>query len=106
MSTEGNDVKVECTDQPDKNEELTEIRKWISENMLLLGTLLGVAFGAGLGNYYYYFCHFQILNLARSCSIENVSSQFKLIGRLINCASNNQYLNEYVMCKKIIVINC
>ncbi|CAH1374667.1 hypothetical protein MTP99_015995 [Tenebrio molitor] len=49
MSTDNNDAKVECTEQPGENKELTGARKWISENLLLLLTLFGVAFGTIVG---------------------------------------------------------
>ncbi|CAH0555908.1 unnamed protein product [Brassicogethes aeneus] len=50
MSSDTNDAaKVECTDQPGKNEELTGVRKWVSENLLLIVTLLGVAIGIATG---------------------------------------------------------
>ncbi|KAJ3643924.1 hypothetical protein Zmor_026606 [Zophobas morio] len=48
MSPE-NAAKVECTEPPRKNQELTGVRKWLSENLLLLLTLLGVAVGAIIG---------------------------------------------------------
>lgn len=51
MSSDTADAKVECTEQPGENKELTGIRKWISENLLLLLTLLGVAVGAIVGKY-------------------------------------------------------
>ncbi|XP_017775394.1 PREDICTED: excitatory amino acid transporter isoform X2 [Nicrophorus vespilloides] len=45
---EENTVKIECTEHSDKK-EMTGAKKWMSENLLLLGTLLGVAIGAIIG---------------------------------------------------------
>lgn len=52
MSSDNNDAnKVECTGQPGENKELTGARKWISDNLLLLLTLLGVVFGVVIGKF-------------------------------------------------------
>lgn len=49
MSSDTDNVKVECTEQPCKNQELTGARKWLAENLLLMFTLLGVISGVAIG---------------------------------------------------------
>ncbi|XP_049823798.1 excitatory amino acid transporter isoform X2 [Aethina tumida] len=49
MSSDSNQAKVECTNQPSKNEELTGTKKWITENLLFIITLLGVIIGIAAG---------------------------------------------------------
>jgi hypothetical protein len=61
MSTDNNDAKVECTEQPGENKELTGARKWISENLLLLLTLFGVAFGTIVGESRHFFIFQKII---------------------------------------------
>lgn len=48
MPEDNNTVKIEFTERSDKK-EMTGVRKWLSENLLLLGTLCGVAVGAIIG---------------------------------------------------------
>ncbi|KAJ8920324.1 hypothetical protein NQ315_011986 [Exocentrus adspersus] len=49
MSSDSNAAKVECTEQPGKNKELTGIKKKLMDNLLLLITVLGVIIGVILG---------------------------------------------------------
>ncbi|XP_018575259.1 excitatory amino acid transporter isoform X2 [Anoplophora glabripennis] len=49
MSSDTNDAKVECTEQPGENKELTGTKKLLLDNLLLLITILGVILGIILG---------------------------------------------------------
>ncbi|KAL3267924.1 hypothetical protein HHI36_007063 [Cryptolaemus montrouzieri] len=49
MSSDQNDAKVECISEPEEKKEVTGISKWLSENLLFLLTLFGVAFGVFVG---------------------------------------------------------
>ncbi|KAK9881791.1 hypothetical protein WA026_017307 [Henosepilachna vigintioctopunctata] len=49
MSSDQNDIKVECTSEPENKKEVTGFRKCLTSNLLFILTLLGVAGGIFMG---------------------------------------------------------
>lgn len=49
---EGKNEKIKCTSRKNSsNNDVTGVKKWLRENLLLIGTLFGVIIGIVLGIY-------------------------------------------------------